>query len=102
MNPIVAALQAAAAQFIQAALGAIASVLVGLFQKQLQSDTKLQSVPKDQLRATARAWVKEMLAEFGRALVAKNVIPKFLVPFLPLVEAGVAQAIESALDAAGL
>lgn len=103
MNPILAALEAAAAQLIQSTFGAVATVLVEWFTKHvLPKDQGLQAVPKAELRAAARAWVKDMLAEFGRVLVAKNVVPVFLQPFLPLMEAGLEQAIEAALDAAGL
>lgn len=99
MSPIVAALQGLATVLVQVA----AEWLVSFFKKHVLSQNHgLQAMAPDALRALARQWVKDMLSEFGSALVAKGVIPGWAQGIMLSVESLVAQAIEQALDAAGL
>lgn len=99
MNPI---LEALLKQILQAGFDVLVPFLLNLFKHTVALSSKLQALPKEELRAQARAWVKAALEELGQKLVAKGVVPGFLQPFLPLVESIAEQAIESALDAAGL
>jgi len=91
------------AQLLQDAFNIVVPVLVNFFQQHvLPHNAGLKALPKDQLRAQARQWVTDMLTELGTKLQAKGVIPAFVIPFVPLAEAALAQALDAALDAAGL
>jgi hypothetical protein len=103
MNPILAALQAYLEQVVKGVAEAAADFLVNWFKNHvLPKETHLQALAPTELRAQARQWVHDMLTEFGQALVTKGVVPVWAQGFLPSVENLVEQAIDKALDAAGL
>lgn len=103
MNPVLAAIQAALVQIAQSAVVAVLPVIVSWFQKHvLPKDKLLMSLPLGELRAQARTWVNGLLVEIGQALVSKHVVPVWLTPLLPTLEAFLEQAINKALDDAGL
>jgi hypothetical protein len=96
-------LKQAGAQILQDAFNVVVPVLLSWFQQHvLPHNTGLQALPKEQLRATARQWVTDMLTEIGTKLVAKGLVPALVQPFVPLAEAALAQALDAALDAAGM
>jgi len=96
-------LKQAGAQLLQDAFNVVVPILVNWFQQHvLPQNTKLQALSKPELRATARQWVTDLLTEIGTKLVAKGVVPAWAQPFVPLAEAALAQALDQALDAAGL
>lgn len=101
MNAILAALLAG----LQETLTAAIPVLVQWFQKHvLGASDKLKALAPAELRAQARAWVQQCLAELSAALVLK--LPAWAQPFvnveLPAVLAALASVIDNALDSAGL
>lgn len=103
MNPIFQALLAAASSLLNGVLGAAVPALVGWFQKHvLPQSGKYQAMPADVLRAETRAWVTGLLADVGNALIKKGVVPVWLQPMLPALQTMLAQAINKALDDAGL
>lgn len=103
MNPIFEALQAYLKQLFSGVAVAFADFLVKWFKEHvLPKNEGFKSMAPQELRAQARQWVKDMLAEFGQILVTKGVVPIWLQGFLPSVENLVEQAIDKALDAAGL
>ncbi len=103
MNPILAALAAAASSLLSGILNATVPALLSWFQQHvLPHAAKYQGMQKDQLRAEARTWVMGLLTEVGQALVKANLVPAWLQPLLPTLEGLLDQAIQSALDKAGL
>lgn len=90
-------------QFLQSALAAVAPVIVSWFQKHvLPNSQNLQGLSKESLRAEARQWVVDCFTELGNALLSKNILPSFSTGFVPLLEAALEQAVDAALDKAGL
>lgn len=87
------------------ALSAVIPVLVSWVQKLLPVPKPAPTASvedKSKYRATVRQWVGDMLVEFGNVLIAKNIVPVWLQPEVALVEQMAANAIDAALDAAGL
>lgn len=92
MNAILAAL-----------LAAVVPVLLSWFQSHvLPHSAGMQAMPKDQLRATARAWVLGLLNEIGTTLIKTGLVPSQFVPLLNPLEVILDEVLESALDKAGL
>lgn len=103
MNPILAALQVYLEQFVSGVAAVAADWLVSWFKNHvLPHNQHMQVLSPAELRATARQWVHDMLTEFGNDLIAKNVVPLWLQGFIPTVETLIEQAIDKALDSAGL
>ncbi len=103
MNPILAAIQAYLEKMVSGVAQVAADWLVNWFKQHvLPASGRLKAMAPEQLRAEARQWVHDMLAEFGNDLVAKKAIPVWLQGFIPTVETLVAQGIDKALDSAGL
>lgn len=81
---------------------AVIPVVVAWIQKLIPANhPKLQGMDKAAVRETHRQWVMDMLTEMANAIVAKKIIPAFILPLLTPVEAIVAKAIDAALDDAG-
>lgn len=101
MNPILAALQAYLEQMVKGVAEVAADWLVNWFKNHvLPKNQGLQALAPAALRDAGRTWVKEMLLEFGNALVAKGIVPVWAQGMLPSIENLVDQGIEKALDAA--
>ncbi len=91
------------AGLVLAAVSAILPVLVSWFQKHvLPQNAALKDATPEMIRAHARQWVLDAITEFVTALEQKNVIPAWLKLFESPIESALAEAIDSALDAAGL
>ncbi len=105
MNPILAALEAAAVQLVTSVVTGLVPVLIAWFQKQvLPHSAKFQALPKEELRAQTRTWVLGLLQEAGADILAKlpSWAQAFLGPLLPTLEADLDVAIENGLNSAGL
>lgn len=95
---------------VGAVVNAVLPVVIAWIQKLIPRDSQHPALlacpvggcPKAHYRATVRQWVVEFLTEMGSCLVKKGVIPTWLQPELPLIEALVASALDNALNAAGL
>lgn len=103
MNAIWQALAAAAVSLVSGVVNAAVPALVSWFQQHVMPHAaKYQGLQGTQLRTEARTWVMGLLTEVGNALVAKGLVPTWLQGLLPTLEQLVGQAIEKALDSAGL
>lgn len=101
MNPILVALQQALEALVSTAGVALADWLVNLFKNHVLAH-KCQGMEKAAVRASARQWVTDMVAELTQDAATKLKLPAFVLAFLPLLQQAVAQVLDSALDAAGL
>jgi hypothetical protein len=93
-------LQDALKNLASSVVAAVLPVIISWVQKHLGGS--MQALPKEQLRAQTRTWVKDLLSEMGNALVSKGLVPLLLQPLLSPIEGLIEQEIDKALDAAGL
>jgi hypothetical protein len=87
---------------LQSILAVLLPVLLQWLQQNVLSHEKYKAMKKEDVRATARAWVTGMFAEGGSALLTKFPDLVFLSPLLPGLESVLASELDAALDSAGL